>query len=193
MPLTSSVRLTVVVIREEMDHPWQEYRWRIAGLLPSSENNSDDGWREIKRGDGWIQYCAGTLTLELFRKETEAYQVNLQNKVPVIYAVLREAEQEDETAPLTVHLLTASPFEAQDYLDSGEEIVESFPMPEYLLLWIAAFVDEHHKEEKFIKRKRDEVDLEEHKFGQEPIFVTRSRLNGSNGTRKGGGSDHEQE
>lgn len=193
--------LGVVLIKEEVDNPWQDYRWRLAGLLPKQSADEDTQWRELKTGPGWVQYHAGDLPLELFRKETSAYQVNLDNKIPVIYSVLREAERDDDVQPISVHLITASPFEAQDYLDSGEEIVETLPMPDYIKEWVADFIDEHHEDEKFIKRQRDKVDIEKHIFGQEPIFITKERtknqeipvVNGrtdgnSKGPRKNGGA-----
>jgi hypothetical protein len=51
--------------------------------------------------------------------------------------------------------VTASPFEAQDYCDTGEELVEKVPMPHGLVAWIREFVKRHHEEEVFKKRKRD--------------------------------------
>ena len=94
--------------------------------------------------------------------------------------VLRENDEiSDETndeVPLEVHLVTASPFEAQDYLDTGEDIIERMPLPDALLEQIKTFIAEHHEDEKFKKRKRDKLDIEEHKFGQEPIFETRQRM-----------------
>jgi hypothetical protein len=59
--------------------------------------------------------------------------------------------------PLEVTLVTASPFEAQDYCDTGEEIVERVPMPEGLIALIRDFISAHHVEEEFRKRRRDRV------------------------------------
>ena len=53
--------------------------------------------------------------------------------------------------------MTASPYEAQDYLDSGEEIVEAVPAPEGLVAWISAFIQAHHVDEPFKKRKQSRV------------------------------------
>jgi hypothetical protein len=53
-------------------------------------------------------------------------------------------------------------------------------MPAELFALVSDFVDKHHVEEKFKKRKRDEVKLEEHKFGQEPIFEMRKRMRQEN-------------
>lgn len=169
-----SMPLGVVVAREEIDNQWQDHIWRPIGILPGAPPVDD--WKELKRGEGWIQYHAATLPLELFRKEAEAYKFNLDGREPVIYVVLSEDEDDESDHPYFVHLVTASPYEAQDYLDSGEDIVEPIVMPEGLAAWINAFVEEHYTEEKFKKRKRDEVDLEEHKFGQEPIIVVRDRM-----------------
>lgn len=171
-----SIPVGVVLAREAIDHPWQDHQWRLAGLLPGTDKKAD--WSELASGPGWTQYHAATLPLELYVKEAEAYMVNLQNTEPVIYAVLHESEDEEDEHPIYVHLITASPFEAQDYLDSGEVQVESISMPEQILSLVTDFVEEHHVEEKFKKRKRDKVDLEEHKFGQEPIFKDRKRMNG---------------
>ncbi len=135
-----------------------------------------------RRADGWHQYHAATLPLELFRKETEAYLYNLGNREPAIYVVLREVEEDGAPHPIEVHLVTASPFEAQDYLDSGEDVVEPVAMPDDVRAWIERFVEEHHEEEKFFKRRPEKMDLDEHKFGQEPLVELRRRMqNGSTG------------
>ena len=142
-------------------------------MLPGAP--SVDEWKELRRGQGWVEYHAATLPLELFRKETEAYKYNLEGQEPVLYVVLAEDDEETDF-PYGVHLVTASPFEAQDYLDSGEEIVEPIAMPEPVAAWVNAFIEEHHVEQTFKKRRRDEVDLEEHTFGQEPLVVVRERM-----------------
>ena len=49
-------------------------------------------------------------------------------------------------------LVTASPYEAAAY---SEAIVEAVPMPDGLIAWVQDFVDRHHVDEPFEKRKRD--------------------------------------
>jgi len=176
MPYFISMPLGIVVTRQDIDSPWQDHEWRPSEVLPGAPEV--DSWKELSRGEGWVQYHAATLPLELYQKEAEAYKFNLEGKEPVIYVVLSEHEDDDgdDDMPYKVHLVTASPYEAQDYLDSGEEIVEPIPMPDALAAWINAFVEEYYQEEKFKKRKRNEVDLEEHRFGQEPIITVRERM-----------------
>ena len=118
-------------------------------------------WRE---GDV-TEYHAATLPLELHRKLTEPYLVSLSMDPPSVFVVLRKSDDaEREFEVLTV---TASAYEAQDYQDSGEEVVEPVAMPPGLEAWIRDFVDTHHAEEVFVKRKRrnDRIDQKEDGIG----------------------------
>ena len=98
--------------------------------------------------------------------------VAISAQVPSIYVVMRD--NPDNTPPFDVILATASAYEAQDYADSGEEIVEKVQMPEGVVAWVRDFVKAHHVEETFIKRKRDKkrVDLSEDGIGDVRIAQT---------------------
>ena len=178
MTTSVSIPVSVVVAREDIDSQWQDHIWRPVSVLPGSPDV--DEWTELQRGEGWVHYYAATVELELFRKETDAYKFNLEGREPVVYVVLSDEDDIEDDRPIGVHLVTASPYEAADYLDSGEQIVEAVAMPVELFALVSDFVDKHHVEEKFKKRKRDEVKLEEHKFGQEPIFEMRKRMRQEN-------------
>jgi hypothetical protein len=78
--------------------------------------------------------------------------VALSDPVPGVYVVLRQTESGDW--PYCVHLVTASPHEAQLYAESGDEIVEKVTMPVGLAGWVKAYTDAHYVEETFVKRKR---------------------------------------
>lgn len=176
MPNSISIPLGIVIAKERIDHPWQDHIWRTVGLLPGAPEVSS--WRELKSNKDWIQYHAATLPLQLYRSETQAYIDNLRNKEPVVYVIIREEEVDSDT-PVDVHLVTASPYEAQDYMDSGDDIVDAIEMNDIIYSWIEKFIEENHKETKFKKRKNIRVSVEDHKFGQEPVFVTRKRANWS--------------
>ena len=50
-------------------------------------------------------------------------------------------------------------------------------MPQLLIELVREFVDAHHVDERFVKRQRQKFEIEEeHRFGQEPIFVLRERM-----------------
>ena len=177
MPSAVSIQVGVVIAREDIDSEWEDHIWRPVGVLPGAR--AMDDWTELRRGEGWVHYYARTIALELHRKETESYKYNLEGREPVLFVILNDDDEGE--FPYDVHLVTASPYEAADYLDSGEQIVEPVEMPEPVFAFVSQFVDEHHAEEKFKKRKRSEVNVEEHKFGQEPIFELRKRMGQGNG------------
>lgn len=128
---------------------WASHSWKAVAILPGAQ---DADWQELRRDGDAVEYHAATLPLDLHGAETEAYLHGLAAKVPAIYVVMSESSG---SAPLTIVLVTASPYEAQDYTDSGEEIVEKVPMTEGMIAWVQDFVTRFHHEEVFIKRKRD--------------------------------------
>jgi hypothetical protein len=168
-----TVPIGVVVAREDIDNPWQDHVWRPVGVFLNAPEIGD--WRVMRRGDGVVHYHAATLPLELHRKETAAYLANLESQEPAIYVVLREIM--GRGYPFSVHLVTASPYEAQAYAESGFETVGRVPIPEPLRALLEEFVAVHHVPEPFVKRQRQKRrEEEEHTFGQEPIFVLRERM-----------------
>lgn len=160
MPVGVVLRRTPGVTR------WAPYAWTASGILTGA---ADATWRELRREGGAVEYHAATLTLELHGAETEAYLHGLSTQVPSLYVIMREST--DPKHPLDVLLVTASPYEAQDYTDSGEELVEKVPMPAGLIAWVRDFVEAYHQEEVFVKRKRDRkrIDEKEDGIGDERI------------------------
>jgi hypothetical protein len=185
MSASITIPIGVVVAHEKIDHPWQEYRWRPVSVFLNAPDGG--GWRELRRGDSFVHYHAATLPLALHPKDTSAYRANLATGEPAVYVVLREDPGAAAHWPVTVHLVTASPYEAQAYGESGLEIIERVPMPEPLVALVDEFIAVHHVDEPFVKRqRRKEPVTEEHQFGQEPIFVVRERRGAKQGS---GGTD----
>jgi hypothetical protein len=125
---------------------WAKVVWRAVGLIPFA---GPGNWLELRREGEVVDCHAGTATLTLWRTDTEAYLVALNGRPPCVFVVMRPGRERPEL--LTV---TASAFEAQDYADSGEDIVERLEMPEGLEAWVREFVARHHVEEEFVKRRR---------------------------------------
>ena len=171
---TLTISLGVVVAREAIDNPWQSHIWRPLSVFLGAP--AIEGWRQLQHGPGYEHFHAATMPLELHRKETAGYSVNLANGVPSVYVVLRETGSSDGP-PIDVHLITASPFDVQAYGASSEEIVGRVAMPDELVELVAAFIEAHHVEEPFRKRKRLPHLIEDvHQFGQEPVHVVRDRM-----------------
>ncbi|MCZ0812708.1 MAG: DUF3305 domain-containing protein [Pseudomonadota bacterium] len=157
--------LGVVIRRKPGVTRWAKWAWKAVGVLPGA---GDADWRELRRDGESVEFHAATPLLELHGAETDAYVHGLAAQVPCVYVVLRRASGAGAgRAPLDVVLVTASPYEAQDYCDSGEEIVEKVAMPDGLVAWVQDFIDQHHIEEEFKKRRRDRVrtDKVEHSVG----------------------------
>jgi len=141
--------LGVVIRRLPGVTRWAKWSWKAIAVLPGSDHGA---WKVLREEDGATEFHAGTLTLSLHAGETEAYIHNLTAKEPSIYVIMRHRAGDP---PLDLVLVTASPYEAQDYTDNGEDIVERVPLPDALRGVIADFIDRHHVEEPFVKRKRD--------------------------------------
>ncbi len=161
MPREISMPVGVVVRRSPGSTRWAKWQWRPVALLPGA---SDARWRELRSQDDVAEFHAATVPLVLHRAETEAYRVALASDPPSAYVVM--VEDGDDDFPWRVRLVTASPFEAQDCLDSGEESVDPVPMPPGLVAWVRDFVDAHHVDEPFRKRRRDRVDTDRREDGK---------------------------
>lgn len=154
MPLGIVVRKTPGVTR------WAAWAWKVVAVLPGA---GPANWKELRREGDAVEYHASTLTLDLWSSDTEAYLVGLSAKVPGIGVILRDSTDPDAEMPFQPAFVTASPYETQDYMDSGDGLIEQVPMPVGLIAWVSEFVAAHHIEEQFIKRQRDRarVDLVE--------------------------------
>ncbi len=160
--ITRSMPVGVVLRRTPGVTRWKKWAWRAVAVLPGA---GPGGWRELRREGDAVEYHAATVPLELHRALTEAYLVSLNMDPSSVFVVLRKSD--DPEREWDVLTITASAYEAQDYQDSGEEIVEPVAMPKGLEAWIGEFVDAHHVEEEFVKRKRrkERVDRKEDGIG----------------------------
>lgn len=181
MNSSETLPLGVVVERRRIDHPWKEYSWLPVAVIPGAPALDPEAeWTVLREGDGWVQYHCGTLPLELFRRDTEGYKVNLTQDPPQVFVLLRGEDDPDSRHEFLPFMVTASPYEAQDYLDSGEEIVEAVVMPADLIAFVQAFIDEHHVEEVFHKRQRQKARSGDEAFSRRPP-VSRPRAGRESG------------
>lgn len=121
-------------------------------------------WKLLREDGDIAEFHAATLPLVLYVSDAEAYAHELQSRTPSVYAVLRPSDAQGDV-PWSVALVTASPYEAQDYCDSSEELVEKIPMSDGLCAWITAFVDQHYEEEAFVKRRRNKTRVDQSEDG----------------------------
>lgn len=129
---------------------WAEWVWAVAGLLPGA---GPGNWHVLRHEGEVTDFHAATVQLSLHRTETEAYLTALNGVPPSVFVILRTEPGSSAERP-EVLTITASAFEAQDYADNGEDIVERVPMSAGLQGWVGRFVQDNHAEEAFVKRKR---------------------------------------
>jgi len=165
----AEIVLGVVIERRKIDNPWQDFDYRPVAVFSGAE--SIDDWRELEHGDGWVHYHAATMPLELFKGETEGYKSNLAQDPPSVYVALRPGEEADE-AEVEPFLITACPYEAAGYTESGDELVEGVAMPADVRELVEAFVEAHHVDEPFKKRKRKGIRREV--TGRRPGLIRRT-------------------
>lgn len=142
--------LGVVLERRPIDHPWADWSWRAVAVIPGA--GPVETPRELINDASHARFHVATLALGLHRKETEGYRVNLSQPRPTIFVGLRPGSGDDEAPEPFV--VTVCPYEAEDYEIGGEERVDAVPMPPEVAALVGHFVDRHHVEEPFVKRKR---------------------------------------
>lgn len=150
-PDSQSLPIGVVVRRAPGVTRWVKHAWRATDILPGA---GPAQWKVLREEGDITEFHAATLPLTLYVSDAEAYAHELEAREPSVYVVLRPSTV-DPDIPWTVALVTASPYEAQDYCDSADELVEKIPMPDSIGVWITAFVGKHYQEEAFVKRRRD--------------------------------------
>lgn len=162
------VPLCVILERKDLDSPWADHIWQPVSVVLDAPQGVHGKIRE--EGDGWRHYFLECGPLELHRKDAPAYRDGLFHQGNAsLWVILQDDEDPKSVLPYSVQLVTASPFEAQDYLDSGELIVEVVDMPEALQDFVQQYVDLCPEEEKFIKRKQNKKFHDDHRFGQQAL------------------------
>jgi hypothetical protein len=145
----------VVVERRPAQSQWADFVWRAVGVLPDVPNMKP--WTVLREEGAAKSFYAGDATVDLYRSETAHYRDNLASGAPGIWVVMSPSDGE---APYTIAAVTADPAEGEGYTEAASYLVEQVPMPDTICEAVARFVDEHHVEREFVKRKRRRADPE---------------------------------
>lgn len=109
-------------------------------------------WTVLAKGPDRTRYFAGAFTVKLYSTDTAFYRDNLTAERPRLWVVMSPDGAEP---PLDIIAVSADPTEGEGYTQTGTNVVEVVDIPAGIAAVIAAFVDEHHVERVFEKRKRD--------------------------------------
>ena len=148
-------RITVSVIVEKRKSAsiWIDHSWGVGAVMPGAPATVP--MTLVARSEGVESYFLDVHQLTLASSETMHYRDNLIGGAPKLWVVLRPHDADGSIGLVSV---TADPAEGEGHTQAGSDIVEAVPMHPEIAAFVASFVDEHHVEREFFKRKRDRAD-----------------------------------
>jgi len=150
-----TAKVGVIVERRILDNPWVDHAWVPVEALMGVPAATP--WTVLKQEAKLKRYYAGTFEIEFFGTDTTMYRENLRSRRPSLWVALRHT---DAAPGVVLHLVTADPAEAEALTGTDTDIIEAVAMPTEIQQRLAAFVEAHHVERPFVKRKRDRADPE---------------------------------
>lgn len=152
-PDSVAIEVAVLAERRPSTSPWAEWSWRVVEVLDSAPEVPP--WTRLREVEGTTLFLAGRAQVWMHPTDTDNYRHNLDGRSPRVWVVLRPVAGEPGMA---LHCATVDAGEAQNYGDSGDDLLESLPMPAFLHGPLVDFVARHHRDRSFHKRKRDRAD-----------------------------------
>ncbi len=142
----------IVAVKRRLSNPWVDFEWVPEAVLPGLPA-VDPGTRIAAEAEAERWYL-GPAELTFHSGETAHYRDNLVSGRPAVWVALREnAEGGWYVAGATI-----DPYEGEAFVDAVSDRVEALPMPNEIAVELQAFVDAHHVDQPFFKRKRDRKD-----------------------------------
>jgi hypothetical protein len=144
-----SVQVAVVMEREAAPNRYEDWRFRIAEVVPHEPPFGRDP--RVLRDDGKVRLTLHPgFTLELYRDQAEGYHLNLSSGAPVWFVVWRVDDADPSKAwPETV---SVSYNEAGRWLDAQEK-VDNVPLGPEVAAWLQAYTDAHYRPEPKQRRR----------------------------------------
>ena len=144
-----SIEVAVVMERETAPNRYEDWRFRIAEVVPHEAAFGDAA--RVLRDDGKVRSTLFPgFALALYRDEAEGYYLNLSSGAPVWFVVWRIDDEDPSRAwPETVSL---SYNEAGRWLDAQER-VDNVPLSADLAAWLQAYTDAYYRPEPKQRRR----------------------------------------
>ncbi len=144
-----AVHVAVVMEREARPNRWEDWRFRLAEVVPAEPAFGAEP--RVLRDDGKLRRTLyPNFKLELFVDECKGYYLNLTSGNPVWFVMWRI----DDADAGVVHpeAVSLSYIEADRWL-SAEEQVDNVPLPAEVRDWLLAFTNDHFKPQAEKRRK----------------------------------------
>jgi hypothetical protein len=150
-----TIAVGIVVQRTKAASAWVDYLWRPVQALVGRPEAAP--WTRLADDGESTTFYAGVAEIALFAADTGQYRDNLMSETPLLWVTLRPTESEP---PYELWSVTADSSEGEALATTGQDLVETVPMPDEVADALAQFVTEHHIERIFYKRKRKDADPE---------------------------------
>ena len=144
------IMIGLVVERITLTGPWSDFAWLPLQVLTSVPETP--AWSIIVQTEQRVRYYAGEFRIGLHPSSTTYYRENLTSGRPSIWVAM---QPDDAAPPLVISGVTADPSEGESFTETGTSVVETVPMPPEIMAVLADYIDKHHVERVFEKRKRD--------------------------------------
>lgn len=142
------LRISVLAIRRPPVTRWGSGELRPIAVLPQEPDAA--AHTLLRSEDGVETWYLGGRDLVLYSGDTSHHRDNLTSARPSIWVAMRG--QDPKSAEIVN--VTADPYEGEGYASDLDLLVEAVPMPDAILARVADFIDAHHVEMPFKKRKR---------------------------------------
>jgi hypothetical protein len=139
----------VVAARRRATNPWASAPFLVNAHAVLSEPPPQEPGAALGSAGGADLFYLGPAELVLWRGETAHYRDNLATGAPKIWVALAP-----EGEGVSVLLATANPYVGEALADWPGVSLEAVPAPPDLAADLMTFVEQHHVEQPFVKRKR---------------------------------------
>lgn len=138
-----AVKVAVVVEREAAPNRWEDWRFRIAEVLPD-EGGFGCAPRLLRDDGKTARWLHPGFEVALYQDEGEGYHLNLSSGAPVWFVMWRVSETDPPEAKPEIVSLSYN--EAGRWLDAQER-VDNLPLPPETTAWLQAYTDQHYRPE----------------------------------------------
>lgn len=153
--IRETMEVAVFVERRKLENPWIDHAWVPVSVVAGVPGAKP--WTVVGETPEVTRFYAGPFRLEFFGADTGTYRDNLRSGRPSLWVVLRPSGSPPGVA---LYRVTADSAEGEALTEPGTDIIEALPMPAAVQARLAAFVEAHHVERPFVKRKRNKADPE---------------------------------
>jgi len=146
------LRLGVLAIRRPPVTRWGPGELRAVDVLPYDPMTEPH--TRIAEENGTETWYLGAAEMVLWEGDTGYHRDNLTSGRPSVWVALRGQEPERSE----IACITVDPYEGEGLASDLALKVEAVPMPAWVQARVAAFIEAHHVELPFKKRKRSPHD-----------------------------------